>query len=84
MAALFAALVAACATGTTRPPWENQLRGDTIALLGEVHDNAGHHRMRLDALRRAFDAGWRPALVMEQFDREWQADIERARRERPR
>ena len=40
--------------------------------------------LRLDALRRAFAAGWRPAIVMEQFDRERQADIERARRERPR
>lgn len=35
-------------------------------------------------LRRAFAAGWRPAIAMEQFDRERQADIERARREQPR
>ena len=52
-------------------------------LLGEVHDNAEQHRLRLELLRRAFDAGWRPAIAMEQLDRERQADIERARRERP-
>ncbi len=59
------------------------MRGDAVVLLGEVHDNAEQHRLRLEALQRAFAAGWRPAIVMEQFDRERQADIERARRERP-
>jgi uncharacterized iron-regulated protein len=73
-----------CTTVVTHPPWEHQLRGDTIALLGEVHDNAEHHRLRLQVLRRALAAGWRPAIAMEQLDRERQADIERARRERPR
>ena len=49
-----------------------------------MHDNAEQHRLRLEVLRRAFAAGWRPAIAMEQFDRERQGDIERARRERPR
>lgn len=53
-------------------------------LLGEVHDNTEHHRLRLDVLRRALFAGWRPAIAMEQFDRERQHDIERARSEKPR
>lgn len=57
--------------------------GKTYVLLGEVHDNPAGHRQRLDALTRAVEAGWRPAIAMEQFDRERQADIERARRERP-
>jgi uncharacterized iron-regulated protein len=52
-------------------------------MLGEVHDNVEQHRLRLDVLRRAFAAGWRPAIAMEQFDREHQADIGRARLERP-
>ncbi len=52
-------------------------------MLGEVHDNAEQHRLRLEVLRRAFAAGWRPAIAMEQFDREHQDDIDRARRERP-
>jgi uncharacterized iron-regulated protein len=64
-------------------PWEDRLRADAIVLLGELHDNAVQHRLRLEILQRAFTAGWRPAIAMEQFDREHQADIERARSERP-
>jgi uncharacterized iron-regulated protein len=39
--------------------------------------------LRLAALRQAIEAGWRPTVAMEQFDRERQADLDRARRERP-
>lgn len=78
-----AALATACAGAPRGEPWEARLAGDTIVLLGEVHDNAEQHRLRLEVLRRAFAAGWRPALAMEQLDRERQADVERARRERP-
>ncbi len=67
-----------------RHDWETRLRGDAIVLLGENHDNAEHHRLRLEVLRRAFAAGWRPAIAMEQFDYEWQADIDHARRQQPR
>jgi uncharacterized iron-regulated protein len=63
--------------------WENRLRGNAIVLLGEVHDNAHQHRRRLEVLKRAFAAGWRPTVAMEQFDREHQADIDQARRTRP-
>lgn len=83
VAILLAAWVAACAAPPQRAAWEARLHGDAIVLLGEVHDNAEQHRERLAVLRRAFAAGWRPAIAMEQFDREHQADIERARRERP-
>ena len=55
-----------------------------VVLLGEIHDNVHHHRLRAAALAHRIAAGWRPALVMEQFDRERQPDIERARQERPR
>ncbi len=78
------AFVTACATVTPVQPWESRLAGNAIVLLGEVHDNAAQHRLRLELLRRAFAAGWRPAIVMEQFDVERQADIDRARREQPR
>jgi uncharacterized iron-regulated protein len=77
-------VVAACATASPVQPWESRLAGNAIVLLGEVHDNAAQHRLRLELLRRAFAAGWRPAIVMEQFDVERQADIDRARREQPR
>jgi len=82
-ASLCAGLLTACAALPQSAGWEERLRGDAIVLLGEVHDNAEQHRLRLAVLQRAFAAGWRPAIVMEQFDRERQADIERARRERP-
>ncbi|HEY0859007.1 MAG TPA: ChaN family lipoprotein [Albitalea sp.] len=81
---LLAQGLAGCASSPAAAPWERRLHGDTLALLGEVHDNGELHRLRLAALQRAVERGWRPALVMEQFDIDRQADIERARRERPR
>ena len=75
--------VAACASPAERTDWQARLSGDGVVLLGEVHDNHELLRLRLAVLERAFVAGWRPAIVMEQFDRDRQADIERARRERP-
>jgi len=53
-------------------------------LLGEVHDNGVQHALRLEALRRRLEAGARPAIAFEQFDRQQQADIDRVRREQPR
>ncbi len=81
-ASVLATLLVACAT-TAPGVWDDRLRGDTVVLLGEVHDNAEQHRLRLAALQRAFAAGWRPAIAMEQFDLDHQADIDRARRDRP-
>jgi len=67
-----AILPAACATapGKTAPP--------AYLLLGEVHDNADGHARRLADLTALVDAGWRPALVMEQFDRDRAADLAQA------
>lgn len=79
----FTAILAGCA-GAPRHDWETRLNGDAIVLLGENHNNAEHHRLRLEVLRRAFAAGWRPALAMEQFDHDRQADIDRARHQQPR
>ncbi len=59
------------------------MRGRSIVLLGEVHDNAAQHALRAAALRLLIAEGARPAIAFEQFDRERQADIDRARRERP-
>src|SRR6516165_8423113 len=83
LATPLAALCGAVDTGSGPFPWEDRLRGDAIVLLGEVHDNPVPHRLRLEVLRRAFEAGWRPAIAMEQLDREHQVDIEQARMERP-
>jgi len=57
--------------------------GYAIVLLGEVHDNASQHALRAATLRQWVAQGARPALAFEQFDRERQPDIERARRDRP-
>jgi uncharacterized iron-regulated protein len=53
-------------------------------LLGEVHDNGLQHTLRLEALRRRVEAGARPALAFEQFDRDRQEAINRSRIEQPR
>jgi uncharacterized iron-regulated protein len=63
--ALVCASVAACATAPATAP--------AILLLGEVHDNPDGHRQRFEQLRTRVDAGWRPAIAMEQFDRDKQA-----------
>lgn len=96
LGAVLLAALAACTAGSSPRPqpgqraspgsawsWESRLTDDAIVLLGEVHDNAGQHRMRLAILERALAAGWRPAIAMEQLDREHQADIDRARIEFP-
>lgn len=76
--------LAGCAVPPVAPAWEQRLQGDTFALLGEVHDNAQLHWLRAATLRGAVERGWRPALVMEQFDIDRQGVLERARAERPR
>jgi uncharacterized iron-regulated protein len=53
------------------------MRSRPIVLLGEVHDNAAQHALRAQALRELLASGARPALLMEQFDRDHQADIDK-------
>lgn len=83
-AALMALLVAGCAS-IARPVDEHALAAELArrpsALLGEVHDNTVQHRVRADALKLLLEQGARPALAFEQFDRERQSDIDRARSE---
>ena len=64
-------------------PLANAMQGHAVVLLGEVHDNAAQHALRVAALRRLLETGARPAIAFEQLDRERQIDIDRARRERP-
>ncbi len=49
-----------------------------IVLLGETHDNPAHHRIQHSVLNALSDAAIKPSLVMEQFDFEQQAQIDRA------
>jgi uncharacterized iron-regulated protein len=78
-------VIAGCATP---PPLDGdrlaaELARRPIVLLGEVHDNVVQHRSRAEALRLLLEGGARPAIAFEQFDRERQGDIDRARREPP-
>jgi len=60
------------------------MRGSRIVILGEVHDNGIQHALRAAALRKLVEAGARPAIAFEQFDRNMQDAIDAARKERPR
>ncbi|WP_295998590.1 ChaN family lipoprotein [Rugamonas sp.] len=51
-----------------------------VLLLGEVHDNSQGQRLRFEELRRRVEAGWRPAIAMEQFDRESQPLLDEAQK----
>lgn len=46
-----------------------------IWLMGEVHDNPEGHAYRLRDLEAAVTADWRPAILMEQFDVDRQAEL---------
>lgn len=63
--------LAACASAPPLPPSD-------FLLLGEVHDNPAGHRARLANLQRLLAGGWRPVVVMEQFDREGADDLRAA------
>jgi uncharacterized iron-regulated protein len=77
-----ALLLGACAADPSTPPPSFT---QPVVLLGEVHDNAAQHALRLRAFEAWLAQGARPALLMEQFDRNRQAQIDRllAREPRP-
>lgn len=75
-APLFALLLlGACATSPS--PLTLDPARSRVWLLGEVHDNAAQHALRLRALDDLLARGERPALLMEQLDRERQPEIDR-------
>jgi uncharacterized iron-regulated protein len=47
-------------------------------LLGEKHDSDAHHRLQLEALQALAQRGRKPALALEQFDREHQPALSAA------
>ncbi len=79
----WATMLTACAAPLPSPPKTatppELIFRQPIVLLGEVHDNAAQHALRLAAFRDWLASGARPALLMEQFDRERQADIDQLR-----
>nr|WP_229255894.1 ChaN family lipoprotein [Duganella fentianensis] len=77
-----AAFLAGCSTAGS--PVVNKTAPDVVAaqvwLLGEVHDNPAGQRQRHALLRQRVEAGWRPVLVLEQFDRENQDLLDKAQK----
>lgn len=75
------AAVALSACGSMKKADTSALPNPQVLLLGEVHDNPEGHKLRYEALRKRVEAGWRPAIAMEQFDREDQPLLNRAQRD---
>ena len=74
---LWLAVLGLVACSSTPPEPAPSLDITELWLLGEVHDNALGHTLRLQTLQALLDRGARPALLMEQFDRERQGQIDR-------
>ncbi|MBX3603478.1 MAG: ChaN family lipoprotein [Rubrivivax sp.] len=70
-----ALLLAGCAAPSGAPPLTFT---KPVVLLGEVHDHPQQHALRLQAFRAHLATGARPALLMEQFDRQHQAALDAA------
>jgi uncharacterized iron-regulated protein len=67
-------------TSTARPiGWDDlveRVGRAPFAILGELHDNSDHHRIQLRLLESIVAGGRKPALAMEQLDRENQPAID--------
>jgi len=70
-------VLTACASNS--PP--EDFEASRIWLMGEVHDNPQAHKARYELIASKVKAGWRPALAMEQFDREHQGLLRTAQDE---
>jgi uncharacterized iron-regulated protein len=79
-AALAACSSAAAPVAATPENLAQAMARQPIVLLGEVHDNAAQHALRLQALLRLVAGGARPALAFEQLDADRQAALDEARR----
>jgi len=75
---LGALLAIACTTPAPRSQPASHAR---VLLLGEVHDNPAAHQARHALLAAAIEQGWRPAIAMEQFDRDQQDRLDQAQRD---
>jgi uncharacterized iron-regulated protein len=57
-----------------------RLVGARFRLLGEMHDNPAHHRLRAGLIRQIAASGKHPAVVFEQFDLDRDAALVAAQR----
>jgi len=69
---LAGAVLAGCGGMKNKQAGVSAAGNPQVLLLGEVHDNPQGHKLRYEELRKRIEAGWRPAIAMEQFDREQQ------------
>ena len=83
LAGLLGLALAGCATPPLPDSPDALVLNQPVVLLGEVHDNAAQHALRLRAFEALLATGARPALALEQFDRQHQAAIEHARAQSP-
>jgi uncharacterized iron-regulated protein len=58
----------------------DRVRGARYVLLGEIHDNPAHHRLRADLLRALLADGRPTWVVFEQIDRQYNAAVQAAAR----
>ncbi len=75
---MLCACAARVAQNDEQQPLTAALQSKPVVLLGEVHDNAIQHALRARALQALLESGARPALLLEQFDRERQTELDRA------
>ena len=85
---LIALALVGCAQTGERPPTQTHATAPLrlqapVVLLGEVHDNAAGHRLRLAAFDALLADGARPALLLEPFERGDQPAIDAARARQP-
>lgn len=84
-AGLLLAALSACTSVASDPSLAPALTlREPVVLLGEVHDNASQHALRLTAFQALLASGSRPALAMEQFDRDKQPVLDRLLASTPR
>jgi uncharacterized iron-regulated protein len=58
--------------------WVSSACAQSIYLLGEIHDNAQGHAERFEFIKSIAETSPKLVIVMEQFDRERQADLDQA------
>lgn len=78
---VFAAGVLSACVHAPAPTPQGAVDPPEVLLLGEVHDSAPGHAARLERLQARLAADWRPAIAMEQFDREQQGALDAAMRD---
>jgi uncharacterized iron-regulated protein len=77
----FALALTACQPATLPAAAATAAPAPRVLLLGEVHDSAAGHAARAALLRKDVEAGWRPAIAMEQFDTGQQPLLDAAMRD---